>query len=131
MTSGQCPWCADEVTMELKEGGDALPSLHDTRELAAYAIYRCTNCTAFHYFPVSQVLLYHPATIAFYHERGRDLTTIPKWRLRWAVTDETTEVLDRNPWRFRVRVPLDDDVLLVTLNDRLRITDVQEESAGG
>lgn len=70
MTTGQCPWCANDVAVEIRSGEESLPSVQDTRDLDVYAIYRCTNCTAFHYIPVSQVLLYHPATIAFYHNQG-------------------------------------------------------------
>ena len=129
MTAGQCPWCAADVAVDIREGSGSLPSLHDTRDLAAYAVYRCTNCTGFHYMPVSQVLLYHPATIAFYHDHGEDLTAIPKWELRWAVTDETTEVLDTDPWRFRVRVPLEGDVLVAELDETLDVVETRTESA--
>ncbi len=128
MTAGQCPWCADDVAVHLQAGDGALPSLHDTRDLDVYAVYRCTNCTGFHYLPVAQVLLFHPATISFYHEHDRDLTAIPKWELRWAVTDETTEVLRTDPWRFRVRVPLDGDVLVVDLDERLAVVETRTES---
>lgn len=128
MTTGQCPWCADDVAVCIQDGDGALPSLHDTRDLDAYAVYRCTNCTGFHYIPVSQVLLYHPAAITFYYEHGRDLTSIPKWELRWAVTDETTEVRSTDPWRFRVRVPLDSEVLVVELNEDLAVVETRTES---
>lgn len=127
MTSGQCPWCANEVALKVRAGDGPLPSLHDTREFDAYAIYRCTDCTGFHYMPVSQVLLYHPATIAFYHDHGKDLTAIPKWTLRWAVTGETTTVLERDPWRFAVRVPLDDEVLVAELDADLCVVDSRRE----
>ena len=130
MTSGQCPWCAHEVAVEVREGGGSLPSLHDTRDLDAYAVYRCTNCTGFHYMPVSQVLLYHPAAIAFYHAHGRDLTAIPKWELRWAVTDETTTLLGTEPWRFRVRVPLEGAELVAELDDELDVVESRTERTG-
>ncbi|NHN40889.1 hypothetical protein G9C85_04470 [Halorubellus sp. JP-L1] len=127
MTAGQCPWCANAVAVEVHAGDGSLPSLHDTRDLDAYAILRCTNCTGFHYLPVSQVLLYHPATIAFYHDHGVDLSAIPKWELRWAVTDATTEVRGTDPWRFTVRVPLDDDVLVAEIDDDLDVTATRVE----
>ena len=128
MTSGQCPWCANKVAVEIRSGEGSLPSLHDTRDLNVYAIYRCTNCTAFHYIPVSQVLLYHPATIAFYYDHGEDLTVIPKWRLRWAVTDETTEILGTDPWRFTVRIPLAGNVLVAELDNNLDVIETREEA---
>ena len=131
MTSGQCPWCADEVALEVRAGDGSLPSLHDTRDLDAYAVYRCTNCTGFHYLPVSQVLLYHPAAIAFYHAHGRDLTAVPKWELEWAVTDRTTEVLSTDPWRFRVRVPLDGAALVAELDHHLEVVESRTEPAEG
>lgn len=127
MTSGQCPWCANEVAVEIRDGNESLPSLHDTRDLEVYAIYRCTHCTGFHYMPVSQVLLYHPATITFYHAHGRDLTAIPKWTLKWAVTGKTTEVLGTDPFRFSVQVPLGEEVLVAELNDELTVVNTHRE----
>ena len=129
MTAGQCPWCAADVAVDVRAADEPLPSLHDTRDLDAHAVYRCTNCTGFHYMPVSQVLLYHPATIAFYHDHGTDLTAIPKWELRWAVTDETTEVLDTDPWRFRVRVPLEGTELVAVLDENLDVAETRTESS--
>ncbi|WP_232703537.1 DUF7351 domain-containing protein [Halobacterium wangiae] len=128
MTAGQCPWCANEVAVEIRSGEGTLPSLHDTRDLDVYAIYRCTNCTGFHYLPVSQVLLYHPATMAFYHDHGKDLTEIPKWKLRWAVTDDTTEIRETDPWSFIVRIPLADDEFVAELDDNLDVVDTRAQA---
>lgn len=127
MTSGQCPWCASEVSAEIHEGDGSLPSLHDTRDLDVYVVYHCTDCTGFQYMPVSEVLLYRPAAVAFYHDHGRDLTAIPKWTLEWAVTDGTTTVLDTDPWRFSVRIPLDDAELVAELDDELAVVDARRE----
>lgn len=131
MTDGQCPWCASDVDPEVRPGDEPLPSAQDSRDLDAYAVYHCTDCTGFQYAPVSRVLLHHPAVIAFYYEAGADLTDIPAWELPWAVTDGTTTVLDRNPWRFRVRVPVGDEVLVVHLDERLTVTESRRDNAGG
>jgi hypothetical protein len=127
MTAGQCPWCASEVTAEIHETDGSLPSLHDTRDLDTYVIYHCTDCTGFQYMPVSQVLLYHPVAIAFYHDRGKDLTAIPKWKLKWAVTDETTTIFDTDPWGFSVRIPLDGAELIAELDSDLDVVDSRLE----
>lgn len=121
MTAGQCPWCASEITPQIHEGNGSLPSLHDTRNLAVYAVYHCTDCTGFQYMPVSQVLLYHPDAIAFYHDQGMDLTRIPAWELEWAVTDATTTVLETDPWRFEVRIPADETRLVIELDEALNV----------
>lgn len=127
MTAGQCPWCAADVPAEIREHDGTLPSLHDTRDLEAYAVYHCTDCTGFQYLPVSQVLLYHPATIAFYYDHGEDLTAIPKWKLPWAVTGETTAILETDPWRFRVRVPLANETFVAELDSDLAVVDTRRE----
>lgn len=121
MTSGQCPWCASEVTAAVHAGDDSLPSLHDTRDFDAYVVYHCTDCTGFQYMPVSQVLLYHPVTISFYYDHGTDLTAVPEWTLEWAVTGQTTTVLDTDPWRFSVRIQLGDEELVVELDEELSV----------
>jgi hypothetical protein len=76
------------------------------------------------------VLLYHPCTIAFYHDAGADLTQIPAWELAWAATDTTTTVLDTDPWRFEVRVPFDDRTLVVELDGALEIVASTQEPRG-
>ncbi|WP_290812700.1 hypothetical protein [Halovivax sp.] len=131
MTAGRCPWCASAVDPEIHEGDGALPSAHDTRDLDAYAVYHCTECTGFQYAPVSQVLCYRPVAIAFYHDHGRDLTEIAVWELEWAATDETTTVLDDDPWRFSVRVPLEDEALVVELDDELAVVDARRMARDG
>lgn len=123
MTSGHCPWCASTVTPEVHAGGDSLPSLHDTRDLNAYIIYHCTDCTGFQYMPVPQVLLYHPITISFYYDHGEDLTATPEWTLPWAVTDTTTTILSTDPWQFSVQIQLGDENLVVELDEDLSIAD--------
>lgn len=128
MTAGQCPWCAASVSVAIHGGSDELPSLHDTRDLDAYAVYHCTDCTGFQYAPVSQTLVHQPVAIAFYHDHGRDLTSIPTWELAWAVTDQTTTVRGTDPWRFTVRVPLDDETLVADLDADLSVTETRRES---
>ncbi|RQG96655.1 winged helix-turn-helix domain-containing protein [Natrarchaeobius chitinivorans] len=127
MTSGQCPWCAREVSPEIHEGDGSLPSLHDTRDLEPYVVYHCTDCTGFQYVPVSGVLLYHPATVAFYYDHGLDLTEIPAWELPWAVTDDATTVLETDPWRFRVRIDLADESFVAHLDEDLEVVDAARE----
>jgi len=128
MTAGQCPWCAAAVAPEIHETDGDLPSLHDTRDLDTYAVFHCTDCTGFQYAPVSRVLCFEPAVIAFYHDHDRDLTTTPAWTLPWAVTDRTTTVLGTDPWRFSVRIPLDDEVLEVELDGDLSILETHRET---
>lgn len=127
MTAGQCPWCAAAVSPTIHGDADQLPSLHDTRNLDPFVVYHCTDCTGFQYAPASQTLLYEPATIAFYHDHGRDLTAIPKWELEWAVTDATTTVRERDPWAFSVSVPLNDEVLVADLGADLAVVDTRRE----
>ena len=129
MTSGQCPWCASRVTAEIQKNDGSLPSIHDTRNLDVYIIYHCTDCTGFQYIPVSQVLLYHHATIAFYHDAGRDLTAIPSWTLGWAVTGETTTIVDTDPWEFSIRIPLDATELVAELDGDLNVVDTRREDS--
>lgn len=128
MIGGQCPWCASDVSPEIRSGDEPLPSAQDTRDLSAYAVYHCTDCTGFQYAPVSRVLLYHPSVLAFYYEAGEDLTEIPAWELPWAVTDTTTTVVDRDPWHFRVRVPLGEETFVVDLDDHLCVTGTSRET---
>lgn len=127
MTAGQCPWCTNTVTTEIVERDGSLPSEHDTRDLDSYAVFHCTDCTGFQYVPVAQTLLYHPAAISFYHDHSRDLTATPSWELEWAVTDHFTTVTSRDPWAFRVEMPLAEDTLTVELDETLSVVSSHRE----
>ena len=113
------------ITVIVNDRSKHVMNEHQPRRMSC-----CMDCTGFHYMPISGVLLYHPVTIAFYHDHSRDLTSIPKWKLGWAVTDETTTVLGTDPWAFSVRVPLNGEKLVVQLDERLSIVDIHQESSG-
>lgn len=120
MVRGQCPWCASDVEARLHERVDEedLPS-HDYRDLDVYATNHCTNCTGFHYTTVGERLRYESAAIAFYHDHGLDLLSIPHWELPWAATDRYTTVRSTDPWDVEVWIELGDERLVARVDGDL------------
>jgi hypothetical protein len=72
--------------------------------------------------------LNHPAVIAFYHDHGLD-ETIPFRKLTWDnaryVRNIDQAVVETDPYRFRVRIEVDDDALVVMLDDELDVLSVE------
>ncbi|WP_290811123.1 helix-turn-helix domain-containing protein [Halovivax sp.] len=66
-------------------------------------------------------LLDHSDVVGFHRERGVALDERPYWTLPWCVSDAYTEIVDRDPWRLAVRIPLDGDELRVTMSGDLDV----------
>ncbi|WP_435335040.1 DUF7351 domain-containing protein [Haloarchaeobius sp. TZWWS8] len=125
MVRGVCPWCAGHVETSAHERDGDLPASGDGSPLEVYYEHHCTACTGFHYTSIGETLRYSAPVIAFYHDHGHDLHTIPKWELEWAVTDEHLTWYGPNPWDFRVEIPLDDEVLCVRLDGDATVVDTE------
>jgi len=70
-------------------------------------------------------LLDHSTVVNFHRERGVCLEERPYWTLPWCVSDEYTELVDREPARLAVRMPLDGDELRVTMTDSLDVLETR------
>jgi len=61
--------------------------------------------------------------VAFYRDHGIDLNAVPFWTLEWCISDRGTDVLDDDPWRFRVGLGLDDERLEVVVDETLSVVE--------
>jgi DNA-binding transcriptional ArsR family regulator/uncharacterized Zn finger protein len=118
-THGVCPVCASELSLEFVRGEELDAEGADRHE--AFVRRHCSHCGRTQYLPVGMTLLYHPVVVSFYHDHGRDLTTVPHWNLEWAMTDDSLTVRSADPWAFELRVPCDDEVLEVVVDDELSV----------
>jgi DNA-binding transcriptional ArsR family regulator len=138
MMKGVCPECAGQVTLSYdicedhQVDDERICPQCDTR-FEVWAIYECGRCKYRRTAAMWFAALNHPAVIAFYHEHGLD-ETIPFRKLTWEnarfVRGIAQTVVDTDPYRFRVRIPVDGEALVVSLDETLDVLSVERESIG-
>lgn len=97
--------------------------------------FLCSVCKAYHQAPPYILVAQHPAVIAFYHERG-----VP---LQYEVTDLAREqqrrrhlksheqhLIAEDPPKIRVVVEHDGDELRLTLDEDLKLLEIEEHAGG-
>jgi hypothetical protein len=67
----------------------------------------------------------HPAVVSFLHERGRDVTATPYWRLRFCDPDAPTRT-GEDPPRLSLEVAADGDALALTFDGDGRVLDATD-----
>lgn len=87
--------------------------------------HRCVRCRHQLCSTAGLRLLEHSEVVSFYRDHGTDLGSIPYWQLPWCVSDEYMTALSEDPWRLRVRIPLDDEELRVSLDRDLVVSEVE------
>lgn len=117
---GICPSCIGPMQ-------PALGTHEPERTAGRTAAYWCRRCGN-RYFPsLGTFLLETPAVRAFYRSEGEDVEARPHWEHRLCVDDGLVDVLEEDPWRCEVRVPLG-DALVVELDEELAIVSTTVES---
>lgn len=115
---GVCPECNGRMATRVVEGECA------DLDLDVHVEHVCAQCRHGLQSPVGLSLLDQAEVVSFYRDHGIDLTATPYWTLPWCVTDAFVDVLDRDPYRIRVRIPVADEQLVVTLGPDLGIREV-------
>lgn len=128
---GVCPECAGDMTVtSVQVCKDHQPDWEDYQF--------CENCGSIFEMLVSHVcegcryrwrmptLFYptrHPAVIAFYYDHGVefDLATHEQ---RTLLLEYEGEVLSEDPLHIRISIPLDDETLQLTYDERMEVVDV-------
>jgi hypothetical protein len=135
MMKGVCPECAGQVALShdvcddhhVGESGTC-PACDSRFEV--WTIYECDHCKYRRTAAMWFAALNHPAVVAFYADHGLD-ETIPFRKLTWDnarfVRDITQTVVDIDPYRFRVRISVDDEALTVHLDERLDVLSVERD----
>jgi DNA-binding transcriptional ArsR family regulator len=91
--------------------------------------HHCEQCDAHVGAAVGMGLLYEREVVTFYADHGADLEEVRYWELPWTVSDRYTTVEDEEPWRLAVTIPLEDEILCVTLDGSLAVETVERVSA--
>ncbi|MBX0322654.1 helix-turn-helix domain-containing protein [Halomicroarcula sp. F13] len=114
---GVCSECAGRVRTVISRDGDCC------LDVSVRAEFVCERCRHELCSPVGLSLLDDSTVAAFYADHGVDLAARPYWTLPWCVDDEYTTVESTDPWRVRVRIPVADEALHVTLDGDLQVVE--------
>lgn len=133
MIHGICPICAGQIATDVEvcedhelEGDDLCETCNTRNE--AWSILTCERCRYTRRSVLWFAILTHPAVISFYHDHGLD-EPLPLRKLTWEHArierTVTVDILERDPYRFRIAIGIDEDVLVVTVTGDLQVGSVE------
>lgn len=133
MIKGVCPECAGKVSTSFEichdhePGEDGLCPACETR-YSVWSIFRCSHCSYTRQSAMWFAAVTHPAVIAFLYDHGLD-ESVPFRKLTWDnakfVRNITERVVETDPYRFQVTVPVDAETLVVQVNDELDVIETE------
>ena len=112
---GVCPECGGRMATRIVEEEDCCLGI-DVR-----VDHECLQCGHDLCSPVGLRLLEHSKVVSFHRERGVSLDDRPYWTIPWCVDANYTAVLERDPYRFEVRMPLEGEELRVVMDEGLEV----------
>ncbi|ELZ18387.1 hypothetical protein C478_01985 [Natrinema thermotolerans DSM 11552] len=126
VANGICRWCVGPTSFELV---DAETDLEEDAELAhdVFVKHVCDRCGSYILTTVGEILLFHPAVIAFYHNNGIDILDRPLWEVDVCVDPEAVSVRSTGPWSLTVELSCGDATRRLELDESLEITATQDE----
>lgn len=86
--------------------------------------FECTVCKFSYGTAIWVLMAVHPAVASFLHEHDVDYQTDP-WEMIHVGFTGTVELLSRDPIRLGVTFTAGDDELRVTIDDQVRIVDLE------
>ncbi|MFB6139518.1 MAG: winged helix-turn-helix domain-containing protein [Halosimplex sp.] len=109
---GFCRTCHGPVRSEVEVDPDGVFEPFD-----AAVRYICQRCGAEVRASAGASVLFAPAVVAFYHERGVDVSETPMWEFDWAVRPSAS-VVSEDPVRVEVAVEHEGARLVLTLDGK-------------
>ncbi|MFB6206757.1 MAG: ArsR/SmtB family transcription factor [Haloglomus sp.] len=85
----------------------------------------CRRCGEHLITTAGEAVLYHPATVAFFYERGTDITERYLWNLGFVVDQRQTIVRAEDPWELAVTLACDGDERMLVLDDNADVVAVE------
>lgn len=109
---GVCPNCASPTDADMVDAADS----------GLATVHGCAHCGYEARVPLLGHAIRHPAVVAFFHERGLDVTETPYWELQSITGGAEMAVLEEDPWRARVTIQYGDATLRLSIDEDLAVT---------
>lgn len=110
-----CPNCAGVMTCSLTTDVEY-------RDQEAGLEYDCERCMERATSTVGAYLIYNPLVISFYYDHGIDFYE-EGWDTRVWISDQSTTVLSKEPYRISVSIPVESEILEVIVDEDLRVVE--------
>ena len=136
---GICPSCSGPVTWSLDICEDHVPGSNEGcstcgRKRAIQARETCSVCKSAGFGSPGIKVLFHPAVIAFYYDRGIEVGFTGNTGFTDVIRtlalgeDAKEELVSADPPRIRVTFAHDSDEISLTLDEELTVLDVRERT---
>ena len=112
---GVCPECTGRMETHVVEEGECCLGV------GVRVDHECLQCGHSLCSAVGLRLLDHSTVVGFHRDHGVALEDRPYWTIPWCVSDHYTTVLDREPYRLEVHIPLGSEALRVVMNDDMDV----------
>jgi ssDNA-binding Zn-finger/Zn-ribbon topoisomerase 1 len=119
LVDGTCPVCYARL--------DDVPDV-DTDETVPRFRIRCPRCAANAEFSVVTAARLHPTVTGFYHDHGVDVRSAPPWAPAFTSAAAVSETAVDSAGEYTVTVELDDERVVATLDERLRVVDAERST---
>ncbi|WP_290816819.1 helix-turn-helix domain-containing protein [Halovivax sp.] len=137
MLNGVCPECAGRTATTISVCDDhavdesGLCSACETR-YESWAVLRCRQCQYERKASIWYATLHHPAVVSFLYDHGHEAMspfrsfTSDLARIK---RDIGVEVVETDPYLFRVMLPIDGERLSVTVTEELAVEAIERHTA--
>jgi DNA-binding transcriptional ArsR family regulator len=131
---GICPSCTGPVeqTLEICQEHDASGNCDTCGQPDPIrASFECLICKEYATdIPLTYCLVFHPAVDSFYYDHGiilqPDFSEFTNVHRIYELLDSKVELLTDDPVRARIMIAHDDEVLLLTLDGGLQVTEIHD-----
>lgn len=120
-SKGVCSVCASGLRTRFLPPDEI--AVQGSGELDVFVHRACEHCGAQQYMSVGLSLLYNSRLIAFFEERGLDVTMTPIWELEFAMTDRFVDIRSTDPWEVALAPQRDGDELELLVDGDLTVID--------
>ncbi|SIR82333.1 hypothetical protein SAMN05421858_3967 [Haladaptatus litoreus] len=124
LRDGVCPWCASRVNHELSVEDSTESSAESEGGSNVRIVHTCNRCGGFLKTTVGENVIDHPAVISFFYDRGKDITSIPHWKLDFCTSDEGVELISEEPVEIRLTIREAGDELRLLFGDDCSVTEI-------
>jgi hypothetical protein len=132
---GFCPHCGGRMSVERPPGPEEFPRLDDADgdvgaddRTVAVIVYACEGCRARIHTGLLQVLIDHPATVAFCFEHGFDPRETPSWDPDLEpLLDHETAVVSDDPLRIETTLSIEGEALVLRLDGDMNVREYRRE----
>lgn len=117
---GICPECNGKVSGQLRlvESPETTPTVGN---LNIRAVISCDGCWVRGAMPPGLLVITHPAIVSAFWDHGIDIYERPLWQHHWALSQDYLTVINEEPLRVEIEVPIQEDTVSLRIDRSLSV----------